>query len=306
VTLAVGDTLELENNIFTEIQKITAEQPFDEAQYGAAVDLCTNNCSLYIGSPYDGTILAQAGSVELRVNQARVYGTITATVANPSLLQGDTIRINNVEVAVPPNPDNTVAGLAAAINASGIQNVAASVSNGYLTINVVNVEAADEFSRLGVLPGLTGTAYANLGFDLYAWTQTILSPNTSVGALFGSAVNIDSSATSLLVGAIRANLVISEVFDAGRTYFDQRSTRFFTPVEQSGVVYEYDYLPSAAGTINNPGKFVFGQQIRLVLSVFSGCCFWYIVVAVFVSICAQCQCSFVESDKAERAHIEFL
>ena len=261
VTLAVGDTLELENNIFTEIQKITAEQPFDEAQYGAAVDLCTNNCSLYIGSPYDGTILAQAGSVELRVNQARVYGTITATVANPSLLQGDTIRINNVEVAVPPNPDNTVAGLAAAINASGIQNVAASVSNGYLTINVVNVEAADEFSRLGVLPGLTGTAYANLGFDLYAWTQTILSPNTSVGALFGSAVNIDSSATSLLVGAIRANLVISEVFDAGRTYFDQRSTRFFTPVEQSGVVYEYDYLPSAAGTINNPGQFVFGQQI---------------------------------------------
>ena len=261
VTLAVGDTLELESNIFTLIQKLTADAPFDEAQYGAAVDLCTNNCSLYIGSPYDGTILVQAGSVERRVNQARVYGTITTTIANPSLTQGDTIRINNVEVAVPPNPSNTVAAFAAAINAAGIQNVAASTSNGYLTISVINLEAADEFSRLSVLPGLTGSAYADLGFDLYAWTQTILSPNPSVGALFGSAVNIDSSATALLVGATRANLIIAEAIDAGRTYFDERSTRFFTPVEQSGVVYEYDYLPSTAGTIYNPGKFVFGQQI---------------------------------------------
>ena len=261
VVLAVGDTLELESNIFLEIQQLTAESPFDEAQYGAAVDFCTNNCSLYIGSPYDGTILVQAGSVERRVNQARVYGTITTTIANPALTVGDTIRINNVEVAVPASPDNTVAGLVVAINNSGIENINATASNGYLTISVVNVEAADEFNRLSVLPGLTGSAYADLGFDTYAWTQTILSPNAVVGALFGYSVNIDSSATTLLVGATRADLIEPEVFDNGRTYFDDRSTRFFTPVTQSGVVYEYDYLPSANGSINNPSMFVFGQQV---------------------------------------------
>ena len=261
ISLAVGDTLELESNIFLEIQKLTADAPFDEAQYGAAVDFCTNNCSLYIGSPYDGTILAQAGSVERRVNQSRVYGTITTTIANPALTDGDTIRINNVEVAVPATPNNTVAGLAVAINNSGIENIQAIASNGYLTISVVNVEAADEFNRLSILPGLTGGAYADLGFDTYAWTQTILSPRTTVGALFGSAVNIDSSANTLLVGAIRGDLIEPEIFDGGRTYFDERSTRFFTPVIQSGVVYEYDYLPSANGSIMNPSMFVFGQQV---------------------------------------------
>lgn len=261
VALNVGDTLDIESNIFSQIQKLTADQPFDEAQYGYAVDLCNNDCSVYIGSPYDGSLLAQAGSAERRVNQARVYGTITSTVVNPVLNAGETIRVNNVAVAVPAVPNNTLAGLAAAINNAGIENVNASVSNGLLTISVVNAQAADEFNRLSVLPGTAGDAYFDIGFDLYAWTQTIQSPYPTVGALFGSAVNIDSTATTLLIGAIRADLIESETFDGGETYFDQRSTRFFTPVIQSGVVYEYDYLPSTNGTINNPAKFVFGQQV---------------------------------------------
>ena len=261
VTLAVGDVLELESNIFRQVQKLTADQPFDEAQYGYSVDVCPNNCSVYIGSPYDGSILSQAGSVERQTNQARIYGVITATVANPTLTVGDTISINNISVAVPASPNQNVAGLAAAINSAGIDNVQATVNNGLLTISVINLAAADEFNRLSVLPGITGSAFEDLGFELFVWTQTIVSPYPTLGANFGSAVFIDSEADNLIIGAPRGDLIIPEAFDQGTTYFDDRSTRFYTPQIQSGVVYSYDYLPATDESILNPGKFVFGQQI---------------------------------------------
>ena len=261
VALNVGDVLELESNIFTQVQKIVPNTPFDESAFGTAVDACPNNCSIYIGAPVDGTVISGAGSVQRNVNQARVYGTITATVANPVLTAGNTIRINNMPVAVPAGPNNTVSGLAAAIMAAEIPNVTAAVANGLLTINVVNVAAADEFNRLTVLPGTSGTAFDDLGFVSYVYTQTITSPNPSVDAYFGSAVNIDTSALTLVVGAPRGNLYEVDFFDGGTTYFDDRSTTFSTTVTESGVVYTFDYLSSATDTVSNPGKFVFGQQV---------------------------------------------
>ena len=259
VELNVGDILEIESNIFNLAQKILPDVPYDESSFGFTVDSCPNNCSVYIGAPTDGTVLLAAGSVQRNVNQARIYGTITSTVANPSLTVGDTIRINNMPVAVPV--DNTVTGLKDAIIAAAIPNVTASVTDGLLTINVVNVKAADEFNRLTVWPGITGTAFEDLGFVSYAYTQTITSPNPSAGANFGTAVNIDTTAIALVVGAPRGNLYEAEIFDNGTTYFDDRSTTFFTGVPQSGVVYTFDYLPSATDTITNPGHFVFGQQV---------------------------------------------
>jgi hypothetical protein len=95
VELNVGDILEIENNIFTQVQKIVPDTPYDESAFGAAVDVCPNNCSVYIGAPVDGTVLLAAGSVQRNVNQARVYGTITSTNANPTLTAGNTIHVIN-------------------------------------------------------------------------------------------------------------------------------------------------------------------------------------------------------------------
>ena len=261
VTLNVGDILELESNIFTQVQKIIPNTPFDESQFGAAVDICPQNCSIYTGAPADGTVVAGAGSVQRNVDQSRVYGVITSTIANPGLTAGDTIRIDNIPVAVPAGPNNTVAGLASAIMAAAIPNVIATTANGLLTIGIVNVAAADEFNRLTVLPGTSGTAFSDLGFVTYAYTQTITSPNPTVDSNFGAAVNIDTTATALVVGAPRGDIYEGDVFDGGTTYFDEHSTTFFNYVVQSGVVYTFDYLPSATDTVTNPGMFVFGQQV---------------------------------------------
>lgn len=262
VELNVGDTLEIETNQFQQIQKFAANTVIDLAEFGQSLDICSNNCSVYVGSPLDSYAagVSQAGLVQRQVNQSRVYGITTSTIADPTLTAGDTIRVNLQSVTVPDSPNNTVEGLAAAINASGIPNVAAVVSNGYLTINVINLLAAIEFDKLTVLPG-TGTAFDDLGFITYAYTQTITSPNPTIYAQFGTSVNINTGAVNLVVGSPNGDVYEPTVFDGGNTYFDDRSTTIFGYIYNSGVVYTYDYLPSATSSVATPGNFVFGQQV---------------------------------------------
>jgi len=306
--LSVGDIIEIEVNKFNLLQIVGSNAPFQSANFGSAIDMCKNNCSLYVGAPQDGSVLPAAGLVQRSVNQSRVYGVTTSTNVGARLLPGETIRINDQEVAlsqpvtwnsaltytvdtivdyglslyisVRPVPTGTAltnttywqpsswtAVLAQDINNAGIDNVVAvagvagTANYGLITIGVKNMLAADASNRLTVLPGLIGTTFQRLVFETFAYTQTIESPAPVAYAGFGSAVNIDSFATTLTVGAPRGNLYRPNTFDAGTTYFDSRTTTISGPLVQSGVAYTYDYLPSASDLASNPGKFAFGQQI---------------------------------------------
>ena len=325
VALTVGDILEIETNQFQFVQKIVKNTVFDESAFGQAVEMCSNNCSVYIGAPLATESVVQDGLVQRQVNQSRIYGVTTSTVANPTLTPGDTIRINDSLVTV---PDNTIQSLITTINTSGIPNVVATatpnitlygdgstkifdigniysaasayttvvylnsvlqisgvnytynnatqqlafvvtptigsiieVVSGRMTVSVINAAAAVEYAMLTILPGVTGTAFADLGFITYAYTQTITSPNPTAYAYFGSSIGVNTGAINLVVGAPNGNVYEPTTFDAGQTYFDEHSTTFFNQVNNSGVVYTFDYLPSSSDSISNPGKFVFGQQI---------------------------------------------
>jgi len=302
VVLNVGDILEFESNIFNLIQQFSANAPYQGANFGQTVDICPTNCSIYVGAPHDGTVLPEAGSVDRRVNQSRVYGVTTSTLPYPTLTPTQTIRIQNTPVAV-STPDSWNINLAWAkddlvidgvtiykalrsvpigtdildtsywlsaswtdvlandIVLAAIPNVTATSANGLLTISIVNSAASDAQNRLTVLPGTSGTAFADLGFNTYAYTQTITSPNPVPSAAFGGAVFIDSEADNLVIGAPGGDLYEPVTFDSGSTYFDDFSTSFNSTVVQSGAVYTFDYLPSSTDSISNPGKFVFGQQI---------------------------------------------
>ena len=192
-------------------------------------------------------------------------------MANPTLTAGDTIRINNQDVEVPVTyvnaagqtvAGNNVNGLAWAIN-NTVPNVLATVSTtGYLTISVKNSAAAAPFNKVQVAPGSVGTTFTALGFNTFAWTQTITSPYPVQYAGFGSAISINDSAVNLVVGAPQGTIYLETVFDDGTTIFDAGSTVFFSVIVQSGAIYTFDYLPSSTLTITNPGKFVFGQQVN--------------------------------------------
>jgi hypothetical protein len=328
VSLTVGDTLEIETNQFQFVQKFASNIVIDEAEFGQSIDICSNNCSVYVGAPQDAYAAGvfKAGLVQRQVNQSRIYGVTTSTVANPGLTAGNTIRINLQLVTVPA--DNTVAGLVNAINTAAIPNVVASatpdvtfigdgstqtfdigniyssasayttvvyvngglqtenvdytynnstkqiifvtapiygdsirVVSGRITISVINFAASIEFNRLTVLPGINGTAFADLGFTTYLYTQTIVSPNPTAYARFGASVNVNTGAVNLVVGSPNGDVYEPTTFDAGKTYFDERSTTFFGYINNSGVVYTYDYLPSSSISAANPGNFVFGQQV---------------------------------------------
>ena len=326
VTLTVGDILEIETNKFQTLQKFTANNPTDESGFGTALEICSNNCSVYTGAPYYSLEYVQQGSVQRNVNQSRVYGVITSTIANPSLTVGDTIRINNFEVAVPTT--NTIAGLIAEINSRLLPNVAATstpdltfvgdgitqtfdignlysiaesyttvvyvnsvlqtygfdytynattqqiifvtapfasdvilVVSGRMTISIINKEASVATEKLTVLPGVIGSAFDSIGFETYAYTQTITSPRAAAYDYFGSSVSIDTNSINLVVGAPNATTYIPTQFDNGNTIFDDNSTTFFSSIKNSGDAYTFDYLSSANESINNVGQFVFGQQV---------------------------------------------
>jgi hypothetical protein len=179
--LFVGDVIEIEINQFVEQQFVGAgggNAIAEFTNFGQSLDLCPYNCSLYVGAPQDSSIVWKGGVVERSVNQARTYGTITSLDPNPSLTAGHTLRVNNVDIAVPASPNNNIAGLAAAINGgeagtnSGAPNATAVVStDGFLTIFVTNTDAAPVGNKLQVAPGSVGSVFDDLGFLTFVYTH---------------------------------------------------------------------------------------------------------------------------------------
>jgi hypothetical protein len=261
-TLNVGDIIEIETNQFAFVQTVEQDTVAEFSNYGYDVDLCSYNCSLYVGAPQSSVQTFKGGVVERLVNQSRVYGTITSTIANPGLTAGNTIRINNIDVAVPVSPNQNVSGLAAAINTQ-VPNVVATVVNGYLQLTVANTDAAAVGDKLQVAPGTIGTTFVDLGFETFAFTQTILSPYPVDLAGFGTSISIDDTATTLVVGAPQGTMYLITIFDDGTTDFDAGATEFFTVILQSGTAYTYNLVNSANSSVANPGKFVFGDQISI-------------------------------------------
>ena len=256
-TLNIGDIIEVETNTFRLVQTINSPTPGEEYNFGQVVDMCSTNCSLYIAEPNDSTITVQGGSVDRWINQSRLFGTITGTETNPVLTATDSIRINNYYVTL---TGTTVASLVTDITNADIPNVSASEVNGALQINLINIQAGEEFIKLQVAPGV-GSAFADLGLDQMVFAQTIVSPVEQNYGHFGESIKIDSTATTLVVGAPDATANLLTTFDTNTTYFDSKSTNVIDPLSESGVVYTYNFLNSANASATNPGKFVFGQQI---------------------------------------------
>lgn len=259
--LDIGDNVEIETNQFSLLQSLTQPVPAEFSNLGQAVEMCPYDCTIYAGAPQSSVQTFKGGVVERWINGARIYGSITSTQTNPVLTPGDTIRVNNIEVAVPA-PAPTISGLAAAINSS-VPNVTAQTSNGRLLLTVTNLAASTVGNRLSVLPGSVGSAFDTIGFDLYTHVQTIESPYPVEMSAFGCSLDISETAAELVVGNQYGTMYLVAIFDDGTTDFDANATDFFSDVTQSGTVYVYDLLPASNGSVSNPDQFVFGQQMSV-------------------------------------------
>jgi hypothetical protein len=257
-TLNIGDIIEVETNTIQLMQSIVANEQSANAEFGFAIDSCSNNCSLYVGAPYDNSYLPLAGSVERWGNQARLFGIITGTQTNPTVTVGQGIRINNYDVVFTGSSLDSVIN---DINNAGIDNVEASkTSTNQLVINLKNSSAGDLYEKLLVAPG-SGTAFSNLGLAPYAYFQTLRSPVDDDYAYFGYTVNIDDSADNLVIGAPNGTSRLPLALDSDDTTFDGGSLTITDEIRNSGVVYTFDLLPSNNATVTNPSQMAFGQQI---------------------------------------------
>ena len=167
----VGDILTIETNQFTLVQTIYSANPAANAKFGYVVDQCVNNCSLYVGAPFANAPAIQSGQVEFNLNQARVYGTISSTVANPVLTPGDFIRVNSYFVEV---TGTTVEQLAADINAALIPNAQAAVTadleiiaDGTTTVFDVGsiYSVADSYTTLVIIDGVAQIEGVNYTYN---------------------------------------------------------------------------------------------------------------------------------------------
>jgi hypothetical protein len=227
--LAVGDVVQIETNQFVQLQAITSANQTDAAEFGAKVDQCANDCSLYISSPGDSAILPEAGKVEVYRNQARLYGTIESTIANPALTAGDYIRIDNMFVAVPAAPNNTVSGLVNAINTTP-----------YLTVTQYYI--GDRVSYNGLCYIATSATLGNDPTNTVYWTQSEFIPN--VGAVLTADLILEGDGTTT-------------VFDVGTIYSAASSytTKVYVNnvLQTYGVNYTYDnntkQITFAAGSV---------------------------------------------------------
>lgn len=209
------------------------------------------------------------GGFEITLSAPDTWDSLTTYTKGDFVIDNDTIYKALKNVPVPTSLTDSAYWqvsswpevLSNDINTAQLPNITSVVTGGLLTISVINFDAATEFNKLSVLPGTVGSIYSDLGFELYVHTQTITSPNPSVGAKFGTSVSISSDATTLIVGAPGGNVYDVMTFDNGSTVFDDRSTTFSTIILESGVAYSFDMLQSVNSSITNPVKFVFGQQI---------------------------------------------
>jgi hypothetical protein len=103
------------------------------------------------------------GSDDWKTSWATIAGTNTPT----SLTAGNAIAINDIVVTVPVAPNNTVAGLADAINTTGITGVYAAAIGGKLNIyadsTATNDGSTEDLNGVVAINNITGTPLATLG-----------------------------------------------------------------------------------------------------------------------------------------------
>lgn len=254
VSLAVGDTIEVETNEFSLIQRFQSQEPSFGAGFGYAVAQCVNNCSLYAGAPFDSTNAPQSGVVEYLQNRARIYGSITTTNANPVLVPGEYIRIDDVFVQL---SDPAVYDISQGYTIGSFVRY-----NGNLYQALQNVPAF-------TVPGASTVAY----WKAVGWIQVLISDiNKLMGMIVDPAVaplpntlpNVSVSATSNLEFVGDGS---TKKFNVGTIYSSASSYNTMVLIDgvpqTAGIAYTYDNDTQEIEFLIAPG-------LRQIITVVSG------------------------------------
>ena len=218
-----GRLVEVEINDFNLVKILGTESSVAKANsaFGRTVDLCPNNCSIYVGAPQYSTAEYFAGRVYRFINRGRVYGSTVTNIAEPFMtVKGSYIQTNSTvtlttevehELEVGDTVDvtftsgNIVTGISsidgsyvitAVPNTSTIQYETQeyTTANGFFEatsdrhVNIVNV--GDSFRINGVEVRVGGEPVATAGNFVIGTTYVIRTVGDTVWTSIGALANI--------------------------------------------------------------------------------------------------------------------
>lgn len=252
-----GSIVKIDTNNFVTSHSITADDTVQAgAQYGYSIDLCPNDCSLYVGAPYYDLDSEDAGRVYRYLNQGKFFGKVIGTEENPTISVSTAVYFNNFRVAF--DAADTLTDVVTKINNANIPGVTALSENNILTVETNSEVFADKLN----LVQESGDFFADMGIDIYVAREIINSPQDKSYNNFGKVVKVNTTADLIAISADRSDTVIVDTFDSNSTFFDTNSTTFSITKPQSGGVFVYQFLSNNELSIENPGNFVFAQQLN--------------------------------------------
>jgi len=242
----------VETNQFVFDQRIVGLSG-ENHYFGNQIEICSTGCNIIVSAVGYTVGGYQSGAVSRIVNIGRIYGEYTATKSDPTVTPGHSIVINNVFVQFNLNTLNSVIN---DINAANIPGVTAEKVNNKLKISSRVITAGQ---KLDIKQGV-GTAFEDLGIEIYKTTQNIIHPYTS-GEKFGTAIGLNAESSVLAIASEGGDIKSKVKFDDGSTTFDSTSTNISDFIKDSGAVYIYDLVDNPFQSVDSPALFVLSQEL---------------------------------------------
>jgi hypothetical protein len=210
-SLPAGQFIEIETNEFKLINVLGEDEATRSANFGAFVDFCPNNCSIYISAPGYSNDNYFAGRVYRYINQGRLYGSATSKLASPFInALGSYLQSGYIVVVTAPAHGLVVGDTIEITTTSGLTNPGT-----YKVKSVFNITVNGTYAQSGT----TVTVYAPLhGIEAGATVVVAIQNGTALSGtyLVTYATNNTftyTAATSLTTSGTIQAVTISNSFD---------------------------------------------------------------------------------------------
>lgn len=244
------------------VQRHISAKPHQGGLYGISVDTNRYGADFVVGCPFELDTVNNQPNVEgaayRYTNSGQRYGTVYATVTGTAtgtvLVDGYVVNFNGIAAEIVDQ-----------INSQTPTNILASLTNQTEFIIAIRPDTPETLFNILDVTGQPASMSA-LNIVSYAHTQTIHNPDKSNAGEFGRVVRMNER-FGLAVSAPRATRPSPATFDlevyclTDDTVFDNDATIFVDEFANTGLVYEFTYLPAANESILNTGKYAFGQYI---------------------------------------------
>jgi FG-GAP repeat len=239
------------------------------ALFGHSVDTNRFGSDIVVGVPFEYTNIGDTpdieGAVYRFVNEGQRYGKVT--LVSPEVYSGTTLNVDGFVVSFMGTGKLSLTEVVSQINTETPTNIVAELSENSEDIVIHTMDrTADVVYNIMDVTMLPEVSNSNFGVTHYTNTQILRNFVGSSYSQFGYSVKMNER-DGLIVSAVTENKKNQTTFDftmdskENDTIFDNDTTLFIDEVTTHGIVYQYEYLATANETIDNPGKYVFGQYI---------------------------------------------